>query len=806
MGQARSSLKSLHITPVSNRAIDAGPQSARLWDGRLDEDKKDRDKMPPIRFPFSDSVPIVPRSVSPAPSTSGRKSPFHMPPRSATAPLSSRPPSSQMPLPQDSAFPRFPIARSQTSIPSTQTGAEASRSRIKEEEEAKTTYRPSSSRENGGDSVLKRMDSIAPGPFHVKGESGAWMPKHHQKSPSKTNSRDLIRSSSLSSSRPYVRRPSTSSSVYTRNTSLASIPGAFQFGREKDDVPAVPSVPSTVDSPSRHQSRATSNITQSEASSFDFGTSKLDDRGNSHDTELSSVLNEDLNREDKTTPSTSKTMGHKPQPSLASAMAPLHEIGSTSSFRPSKSLRGHRTATTTVDIQRTNAPQKGDVVSQTRLVDMSSNPSTSSKVYDIGNPYHTPHESVSSNGSSSSGVKSGSSRSSPPLTESPRPAKTQTAEGNDSNGFQGFQFGVEERAQYAESQSYQADSVPQASPNRDDISFTTTPTRKDSFTSPLPTRDEADPATPSDHEIPSPDFPSVQTERPRVTGPGTYGPPPDPTPGYQGSRPGTPSRYRAPPPESAHHHNSIDYLTGPTLDQHRSLSPARTPTPISPQQSLPVRPGWPAAIQPLQPPQRKNSSPLTSPDDYIISAFPDQPHNNLHLIPAQPPPPPVPGTSTNRRPSPVSKGRCRGCNENIFGKSVSSADGQLTGRYHKQCFVCTTCAAPFPAMDFYVSNNHPYCARHYHEINNSICGSCDRGIEGAYLEMLMDPLLRKFHPHCFTCQDCHLILREDYYEWNGRVLCEQHAFGAAQRHMHLPSSLGPGRKYPEKRSTRLMMM
>lgn len=31
------------------------------------------------------------------------------------------------------------------------------------------------------------------------------------------------------------------------------------------------------------------------------------------------------------------------------------------------------------------------------------------------------------------------------------------------------------------------------------------------------------------------------------------------------------------------------------------------------------------------------------------------------------------------------KGNCRGCGETIQGKSVSSADGRLTGRYHKQC-------------------------------------------------------------------------------------------------------------------------
>jgi hypothetical protein len=95
------------------------------------------------------------------------------------------------------------------------------------------------------------------------------------------------------------------------------------------------------------------------------------------------------------------------------------------------------------------------------------------------------------------------------------------------------------------------------------------------------------------------------------------------------------------------------------------------------------------------------------------------------------------------------KGNCRGCGEIIRGKSVSSADGRLTGRYHKECFVCETCDEPFPTNDFYVIDNHPFCARHYHQLNGSLCQSCDKGIEGEYLETDMK---QKFHPFCFTCR------------------------------------------------------
>ncbi|KAI1906151.1 hypothetical protein LOZ64_006395 [Ophidiomyces ophidiicola] len=144
------------------------------------------------------------------------------------------------------------------------------------------------------------------------------------------------------------------------------------------------------------------------------------------------------------------------------------------------------------------------------------------------------------------------------------------------------------------------------------------------------------------------------------------------------------------------------------------------------------------------------------------------------------PPPPLPIEPTS--PSAVSKSpgqsrriRCRGCENVIVGKSVSSADGRLTGRWHKACFVCTTCCSPFKTADFYVLNNNPYCAQHYHELNGSLCSSCGTGIEGPCLqteEFIPDQNGGKetkqiFHPDCFRCKTCRIVLKGDYLEWNG---------------------------------------
>lgn len=165
---------------------------------------------------------------------------------------------------------------------------------------------------------------------------------------------------------------------------------------------------------------------------------------------------------------------------------------------------------------------------------------------------------------------------------------------------------------------------------------------------------------------------------------------------------------------------------------------------------------------------------------------------------------PEPYREVNRRPTTAGKGRCRGCSEQIIGKSIKDSSGRLTGRYHKACFVCRTCRDPFPTAEFYVFNNAPYCEQHYHQLNGSLCRTCNRGIEGQYLET--DQRL-KFHPRCFCCSTCRIVLREEFYEVGGRNYCERHAYSAMNQRNNY---LGPGGNMRtqklEKRRTRLMMM
>jgi len=118
--------------------------------------------------------------------------------------------------------------------------------------------------------------------------------------------------------------------------------------------------------------------------------------------------------------------------------------------------------------------------------------------------------------------------------------------------------------------------------------------------------------------------------------------------------------------------------------------------------------------------------------------------------------------------------KCRACNRPVE-KAVSSSDGKLEGKWHASCFCCQvnyriitivfryrvhfrvlithpliiqTCRKPFPNKSFYVFNNAPYCKRHYHKLNNSLCKNCDDPIEGPCAQTVEG---WRYHPSCFTC-------------------------------------------------------
>ncbi|KAL1836021.1 hypothetical protein VTJ49DRAFT_5686 [Mycothermus thermophilus] len=262
------------------------------------------------------------------------------------------------------------------------------------------------------------------------------------------------------------------------------------------------------------------------------------------------------------------------------------------------------------------------------------------------------------------------------------------------------------------------------------------------------------------------------------------------------------------PPREGGYDPRIDPRVQSSLDKGRS--PIPPPTPISPR--TPQDAFWgqrpnnilsPSATEPLPSPRWARSPDraderLQPPPDELRPPPQNQPQPPRQLPPGfeeprEPRARPPAHTRSQSQPkgptAPSSRGSCRACGDPITGKSISSADGRLTGRYHKACFVCTTCKEPFPTATFYVLNDRPYCELHYHKLNGSLCGSCGRGIEGQYLEDTSSGV--KHHVGCFKCGECGMALRDGYFEVDGKAYCEKDAWRLVGRGNNYPGPPGP---------------
>lgn len=119
------------------------------------------------------------------------------------------------------------------------------------------------------------------------------------------------------------------------------------------------------------------------------------------------------------------------------------------------------------------------------------------------------------------------------------------------------------------------------------------------------------------------------------------------------------------------------------------------------------------------------------------------------------------------------EGPCRKCHEEILEseKKIWSKDHQLTGQWHRRCFGCYECGSKFSkGSSCYVFEDAPYCERHFHELNGSLCKACNRGVEG---ECMQNDLDEVFHFDCLRCGHCgKSVAGGDYFTFKNAIICE----------------------------------
>ncbi|KZS88394.1 hypothetical protein SISNIDRAFT_490191 [Sistotremastrum niveocremeum HHB9708] len=121
---------------------------------------------------------------------------------------------------------------------------------------------------------------------------------------------------------------------------------------------------------------------------------------------------------------------------------------------------------------------------------------------------------------------------------------------------------------------------------------------------------------------------------------------------------------------------------------------------------------------------------------------------------------------------------CESCWKNIAG----GAGCQLRKARYRAA------TKPFPDKSFYVFEGKPYCDYHYHEVNNSLCASptCGQPIEGP---CAVSHDGKRYHPEHMVCDwpGCDVGL-EEYWEVDGKSLCEKHALKAEDSLLRLSVS------------------
>ncbi|CED82516.1 Adaptor protein Enigma and related PDZ-LIM proteins [Phaffia rhodozyma] len=163
--------------------------------------------------------------------------------------------------------------------------------------------------------------------------------------------------------------------------------------------------------------------------------------------------------------------------------------------------------------------------------------------------------------------------------------------------------------------------------------------------------------------------------------------------------------------------------------------------------------------------------------------------------------------------------KCRRCALPIESQAISSADGQLKGKYHRACFTCYGCDRPFDGQTFWVFDARPFCEWCYHRENGSLCAlaSCGKPIEGdcAVVEVKEGSSTSqvKLHPSCLRCDHpdgppCMASMQE-HYEIAHKRFCPTHMNAAWESKKEADRKSGlnvSGEGKPRKRLTMMVSL
>lgn len=117
--------------------------------------------------------------------------------------------------------------------------------------------------------------------------------------------------------------------------------------------------------------------------------------------------------------------------------------------------------------------------------------------------------------------------------------------------------------------------------------------------------------------------------------------------------------------------------------------------------------------------------------------------------------------------------QCFKCHQFLEGEVISA----LGNTFHLDCFTCGRCKKFFPPGENVIFDGQDYVCEDCDMGNDPLsqqplhqCAGCHKDIETGQALMALD---QHWHPRCFTCQKCGIVLHGEYMGKDGFAFCEK---------------------------------
>jgi len=100
----------------------------------------------------------------------------------------------------------------------------------------------------------------------------------------------------------------------------------------------------------------------------------------------------------------------------------------------------------------------------------------------------------------------------------------------------------------------------------------------------------------------------------------------------------------------------------------------------------------------------------------------------------------------------------------------------LGQKWHRDCCLrCATCKKILKEDNYIAEKDKAYCKADWVKQFAPKCHDCGKGVGQVLTGEAVIALGREYHPHCFYCKDCNLLLDErTYYEVDNEPYCQEH--------------------------------